>query len=148
MTRRKGIRNNATIVREYLHKKFADLTDTKDIDDILESIVEKAKDGNHASQKLILENMDKIVQWEQKQEEGYGGIEIVIARDGVEVKPKTKDEYQFKPELFFEWDGVQMSLPDICRLENLPYKRVWDELNHGESIEDAIQFIRDTTVDE
>ena len=89
MTRPKDSKNKATIVREYLHKKFADLTETNDIDQIIGSILEKAKEGNHASQKLVMENMDKIVQWEQKNEEGTGNIEIFIDRDGTSVRIGT-----------------------------------------------------------
>lgn len=146
MTKPAGRRNNATIVREYLHKKFADLTETKDVDEIILSIVSQAKEGGIAAQRLFMDHMDKIIQWEQKQQEGLGGVEIIIARDGVEVKPKTVEEVRFKPELFYEWNGIQMSLPDICRTENLPYKRVWDGINQGESIEEAVQFVKDTEV--
>lgn len=82
MARQKGSQNHATIVREFLHKKFKDIAEN-DLDSIMDSVIKKAvEDESLMAQKLILDNLDKIVQWEQKNEEVAATLEVLINRGG------------------------------------------------------------------
>ena len=85
MARPKGNQNHATIVRQYLHEKFKDIAEN-DLEKILESVVEKATDGSLMAQKLILDNMDKIAQWETKNKEAEEGFKVFINRGGVVIE--------------------------------------------------------------
>jgi len=86
MTRKKGSKNHATVVREYLHKKFKDIAEN-DLDAIMSSVIKKAvEDESLMAQKLILDNVDKIVQWEQKNEEMAEGLKVIINRGGVSIE--------------------------------------------------------------
>ena len=82
MSRRHGRKNNATVIKDYLQRTFKDIA-VDDLAEIHAAIVQKAKDGNVTAYRAIVDNMHKVVEIEQRDNQGGAMLEVVINRDGV-----------------------------------------------------------------